>query len=49
MENRKEMVAGFEENLNVEFIKQKNLDIVEEKNSRREELPEKYTAKILYR
>ena len=43
------MVAGFEENLNVEFIKQKNLDIVEEKNSRREELPEKYTAKILYR
>ena len=43
------MVAGFEENLNVEFIKQKNLDMVEEKNSRRKELPEKYTAKILYR
>jgi len=49
LENRKEIVTGFEENLNVEFIKQKNLDMVEEKNSRREKLPEKYTAKILYR
>jgi len=34
--------------MNVEVRRQEKLDIVEEKNFKREELPGKYTAKILY-
>ena len=35
--------------MNMEVRRQEKLDIVEEKDFRREELPEKYMAKILYR
>jgi len=35
--------------MSIEVRKQKKLDIVEEKNFRRRELPGKYTAKMLYR
>ena len=35
--------------MNVEVRRWKKLDLVEEKNFRREELLDKYTAKILYR
>ena len=34
--------------MNVEVRRWKKLDLVKEKNFRRGELPEKYTAKILY-
>ena len=36
------------ERMNVEVRRQEKLDIVEEKDFRRRELPRKYTAKILY-
>jgi len=39
----------FEERMNTEVKRQKKLDIVEEKNFKREELPGKYTVKMLYR
>jgi len=48
LENIKEVVAEFEKNLNVEVIRQENLDMVEKKNSRRKELSENYMTKILY-
>ena len=35
--------------MNVEVRRWKKLDLVEEKNFRREKLLDKYTAKILYR
>ena len=35
--------------MNTEVKWQEKLDLVEEKNFRREELPERYTAKMLYR
>jgi len=35
--------------MNTEVRRQEKLDTVEEKNFRRGELPEKYTAKMLYR
>jgi len=48
LENIKEVVAEFEKNLNVEVIRQENLDMAEKKNSRRKELLENYMTKILY-
>jgi len=39
----------FERRMNMEVRRQEKLDMVEEKNFRREKLPEKYMAKILYR
>jgi len=38
----------FEERMNVEIRRQEKLDIVEEKNFRRGELPGKFAAKMLY-
>jgi len=38
----------FEGRMNVEVRKQEKLDMVEEKDFRRGELPEKYTVKMLY-
>ena len=49
LENAKELVAEFEERINIEVRRQEKLDIAEEKNFRRGELPGKYTAKMLYR
>ena len=48
MEKIKEVVAEFVGRLSVEVKKQEKLNIVEERNFRREKLLEKYTAKILY-
>ena len=39
----------FEERMNAEVKGQEKLEIAEEKNFRRGELPEKYIAKILYK
>jgi len=39
----------FEGRLNAEVKQQERLDVAEKEDFRREELPEKYIAKILYR
>ena len=39
----------FEGRMNVEVRKQEKLDMVEEKDFRRGELPEKYIVKMLYK
>jgi len=49
LENTKEVVVKFEKRLSVEVRKQEKLNIVEKRNFRRRELPEKYIAKMLYR
>ena len=43
------MVAEFEGILNAEVRQQEKLDMIEERDSKRRELPEEYIAKILYR
>ena len=48
MENTKELVAKFEGKMNVEVRRQEKLNLAEEKDFRRTELPGKYTARILY-
>ena len=48
LENVKEYVAEFKRKMNAKVRRQEKLDIVEEENFRREELLEKYIAKILY-
>ena len=45
----KEVVVEFEGRMNVEVRKQEKLEMAEEKDLRREELSEKYMAKMLYR
>ena len=45
----KKVVAEFEKRLSIEVRKQKKLDRTEERNFRKEELPEKYIARILYK
>ena len=49
MGNTKEVVKEFERRLNEEVRRQEKLDMVEKRDFRREELPEKYMVKILYR
>ena len=49
LENTKEVVAEFEERLNAEIKRQKKLDMAEERDFRKGELPGKYMAKMLYR
>ena len=49
LENVKKVVAKFEGRMNTEVRQQEKLDRAEEKNFRREELPRKYTVKMLYR
>jgi len=48
LENTKKVVVEFEKRMNAEVRKQEKLDMVEEKDFRREELSEKYIAKMLY-
>ena len=48
MENKKKIVIEFEERMNIEVRRQEKLNIAEKRNFRREELPEKYIAKMLY-
>jgi len=49
LENTKEVAVEFEKRLSVEVRKQEKLNIVEKRDFRRRELPEKYIAKMLYR
>jgi len=49
LENVKKVITEFEGRINTEVRKQEKLDLVEEQDFRRGELPEKYTAKILYK
>ena len=46
--NVREAVEKFEGRMSTEIRKQEKLDRIEEKNFRREELPEKYMEKMLY-
>jgi len=49
LENTKKVVVEFERRINTEVRRQKKLDMVEERDFRREDLLEKYIAKMLYR
>jgi len=48
LEYAKKALKKFEGRMNVEVRRQKKLDMAEEKNFRRRELPGKYMVKILY-
>ena len=48
MENVKKLVVEFERRVNIEVRRYEKLDLVEEKDFRRGELPRKYTAKMLH-
>ena len=49
LENTKEVVVEFERRISIEVRRQEKLDIIEEKDFKREELLEKYIVKMLYR
>ena len=49
LKNIKEVVTEFEKRVNTGVRRQEKLDMVEEKDFRREKLLGKYIAKILYR
>ena len=49
MENTKKLVTEFEKRMNAEVRRQEKLDLAEEKNFRRAELPGKYIARMLYK
>ena len=46
--NTREALEEFERRMNAEVRRQEKLDIAEEKDFMRGELPEKFTAKMLY-
>jgi len=46
--NVREVLEEFERRMNTEVRRQEKLDIAEEKDFRRGELPEKFMAKMLY-
>ena len=48
LENAREVMEEFEGKMRTKVRKQEKLDIMKEKDFRREELPERYIAKILY-
>jgi len=45
----KEVIAEFEGRINAEVRRQEKLDLVEEQDFRRGELPENYATKMLYK
>ena len=47
--NVREALEEFKRRMNVKVGRQEKLNIIEEKDFRREELPEKYMVKMLYR
>jgi len=49
LKNTRKAVTEFKRRLNIEVRRQKNLDMAKEQNFRREKLPKKYIAKILYK
>ena len=48
MKNTEEALEEFEERMNAEVRKQERIDMAEERDFRRGELPGKFTAKMLY-
>jgi len=48
LENTKEVVAKFERRMSTKVRKLEKLDLIKQQDFRKGELPEKYTAKILY-
>ena len=48
LENVKEALEEFEGQINAEVRRQERIDIIEEREFRREKLPGRYTAKLLY-
>ena len=48
LKNAEELIEEFEGRMNAEVRRQEKIDMVEERDFRRGELPEKFTAKILY-
>jgi len=48
LENTREAAEELERRMSAEVRRQEKLDMIEKKNFRREKLPEKYTAKMLY-
>ena len=48
LKNVGEALEEFEGRMNVEIRRQEKIDMAEERDFRREELPEKFTAKMLY-
>jgi len=48
LKNAEELIEGFKGRMNVEVRRQEKIDIAKERDFRREELPEKFTAKMLY-
>ena len=49
LENAREVLEEFEGRMNTEVRRQEKLDMAEEKDFRRGELPEKFMARMLYR
>ena len=49
LENTKKALEEFEKRMNAEVKRQEKIDMVEERDFRRSELPRKFTVKILYR
>ena len=48
LKNAGEALEEFEERINAEIRRQEKIDMSEERDFRRGELPEKFTAKMLY-
>ena len=48
LENTKELVGKFEGRIDAKVRRQKRIDMAEERDFRRGELPEKYIVKMLY-
>ena len=48
MKNAEEVLEEFEERMNAEVRRQERIDMAEERDFRRGELPGKFTAKMLY-
>ena len=48
MKNAEEAIKKFEGKMSVEVRKQEKIDMAEERDFRRRELPVKFTAKMLY-
>jgi len=49
LENTKKALEEFEKRMNTEVKGQEKIDMVEERDFRRSELPRKFTVKMLYR
>jgi len=48
LENTREALEEFEERINAEVRRQEKIEMAEERDLRRRDLPERFTAKMLY-